>query len=395
MSVLFIFLSLCLLILLLKDKFLFICVCLQYNYLITNFLLSQYVNERILMDKQKNIIDVNTSENMHLSFVLDEQIYAINVKYVLEITTLPLISEPQKMPEYIIGILNYNELFVNVLDIRKIFSLPQKKYELTNKVLVIKGEESLFAIIVDEVSDFFTTNPTQHQRVMGENFGDIIKNFYRLDDKVLNLISIPSLEEFVKKVDFKENKTDYKSLFPSDEESVIVLNRRKNEIAAIPQMNLDVSIYGKDQYIIFKLGEHNYCLYSLYIKELVSPKNFTITQIPYASDFVKGIINLKGDFYTVINLKQFIGIDNEIHNKNTNINNDCKMIIIDSADLKLALWVDNVVDIINISEDNIEIKNNPELSKLYIKAEVLIDGKVYNILNIEKLISDEKLYINS
>ena len=160
-------------------------------------------------------------------------------------------------------------------------------------------------------------------------------------------------------------------------------------------MNLDVSIYGKDQYIIFKLGEHNYCLYSLYIKELVSPKNFTITQIPYASDFVKGIINLKGDFYTVINLKQFIGIDNEIHNKNTNINNDCKMIIIDSADLKLALWVDNVVDIINISEDNIEIKNNPELSKLYIKAEVLIDGKVYNILNIEKLISDEKLYINS
>jgi purine-binding chemotaxis protein CheW len=206
------------------------------------------------MDKQKNIIDVNTSENMHLSFVLDEQIYAINVKYVLEITTLPLISEPQKMPEYIIGILNYNELFVNVLDIRKIFSLPQKKYELTNKVLVIKGEESLFAIIVDEVSDFFTTNPTQHQRVMGENFGDIIKNFYRLDDKVLNLISIPSLEEFVKKVDFKENKTDYKSLFPSDEESVIVLNRRKNEIAAIPQMNLDVSIYGKDQYIIFKLG---------------------------------------------------------------------------------------------------------------------------------------------
>jgi purine-binding chemotaxis protein CheW len=347
------------------------------------------------MDKQKNIIDVNTSENMHLSFVLDEQIYAINVKYVLEITTLPLISEPQKMPEYIIGILNYNELFVNVLDIRKIFSLPQKKYELTNKVLVIKGEESLFAIIVDEVSDFFTTNPTQHQRVMGENFGDIIKNFYRLDDKVLNLISIPSLEEFVKKVDFKENKTDYKSLFPSDEESVIVLNRRKNEIAAIPQMNLDVSIYGKDQYIIFKLGEHNYCLYSLYIKELVSPKNFTITQIPYASDFVKGIINLKGDFYTVINLKQFIGIDNEIHNKNTNINNDCKMIIIDSADLKLALWVDNVVDIINISEDNIELKNNPELSKLYIKAEVLIDGKVYNILNIEKLISDEKLYINS
>ena len=71
------------------------------------------------------------------------------------------------------------------------------------------------------------------------------------------------------------------------------------------------------------------------------------------------------------------------------------MIIIDSADLKLALWVDNVVDIINISEDNIEIKNNPELSKLYIKAEVLIDGKVYNILNIEKLISDEKLYVNS
>ena len=353
------------------------------------------------MELNKSLLTIDDAENLHLCFELDDKIYALNAKYVLEVTSLPVINEPQKLPEYIVGILNYNDMFINVADIRKIFSLPQKKYELTNKIIIIKGDESLVAIIVDEVSDFFTAVPSQVQRVMGENFNNIIKTFYKLGENVINIINIQQLEETIKKAHFEENTTNYSELFPDDEESLCILQKRRNEIARQPEMNLDITVAGKDQYIIFKIGGHSYCLNTLLVKELVSSKNYKITKIPYTPDFIEGIINLKGNFYTVVNLKKFVGYESPDMASEGSGNADfsepaeTKIIVIESTELKLAFCVDDIVDIVNISQDYVVPKNDMALDNLYIKAEVYIDDKVYNMLNMDKLINDKRLYIGN
>lgn len=330
------------------------------------------------------------SDNLHLCFLLDDKTYALNAKNVLEVATLPLINEPQKLPEYIAGILNYNDLFINVIDIRKVFSIPAHKYELSNKIIIMKGEESLFAIIVDKVTDFFSAMPQDIQHVMGESTGSIIKSFYKINDNVINIIDIPSIESVVKKAHNEENTTNYTELFPQDEESVCVLQRRQNEIAKIPTMSLEATIYGKDQYIIFRIAEHTYCLYSLYVKELINTKNYPLTKIPYTPEFIPGIINIKGNFYSVLNLKKFIGYEPDKFNPE-----EGKLIVLDSSELKLALWVDDIVNIINIDKQDIVTKNDKRLDDLFIKAEAYIDNKVYNILNLYKLINDERLYIDN
>ncbi len=348
------------------------------------------------MEYKTPLLTINDPENLNLCFLLDENIYALNAQNILEVTSLPMLNEPQKLPEYIVGILNYNDLFIKVVDIRKIFALPQKKYDLNNKIIIVKGDESLIAIIVDEVTDFFTAQPSKIQRVMGENFNNITRTFYKLDDKVVNIIDILNLEKVIKKAQFSENTTHYTNLFPDDEESVCVLNKRKNEIARIPNMNLDANIYGKDQYVIFTVAEHTYCIYSLFVKELINMKNYPVTKIPYTPDFVKGIINLKGNFYSIIDLKKFIGFDETAQTEDTEQeqNSDKKAIVIDSPELKLALLVDEINNIINISKECIEPKNDLSLDNLFINAEAYIDNKVYNILNLDKLINDERLYVD-
>ena len=348
------------------------------------------------MEYKTPLLTINDPENLHLCFLLDDNVYALNAQNILEVTSLPMLNEPQKLPEYIVGILNYNDLFIKVVDIRKIFALPQKKYDLNNKIIIVKGDESLIAIIVDEVTDFFTAQPSKIQRVMGENFNNITRTFYKLDDKVVNIIDILNLEKVIKKAQFSENTTHYTNLFPDDEESVCVLNKRKNEIARIPNMNLDANIYGKDQYVIFTVAEHTYCVYSLFVKELINMKNYPVTKIPYTPDFVKGIINLKGNFYSIIDLKKFIGFDETAQTEDTEQeqNSDKKAIVIDSPELKLALLVDEINNIINISKECIEPKNDLSLDNLFINAEAYIDNKVYNILNLDKLINDERLYVD-
>ena len=78
------------------------------------------------MELKKSLLTIDDADNLHLCFELDDKIYAINAKNVLEITALPMINDPQRLPEFIVGILNYNDMFINIADIRKILSLPKK-----------------------------------------------------------------------------------------------------------------------------------------------------------------------------------------------------------------------------------------------------------------------------
>ena len=58
------------------------------------------------MDFKQSLLTIDDSENLYLCFTLDYNIYALSAQNVLEVTTLPMINEPQKMPEFIVGILN-------------------------------------------------------------------------------------------------------------------------------------------------------------------------------------------------------------------------------------------------------------------------------------------------
>lgn len=344
------------------------------------------------MVNNTDILSIKEEEHLYLCFLLDNDIYSLNAINVLEVATLPLLNTPQKLSDYIAGILNYNDLFINVIDIRKVLDRPIRKYDLSNKIIIVKGEESLFAIIADKVTDFYSIKSNDEQRVMGEASSKIVKTFFKKNENLINIIDISALENFVKNVPSNDNSTNYMELFPQDEESIFVLQKRRQELAKVPYMGLDTNVYEKNQYIIFKLQNHNYCLYSEYARELVDLKNLSITKIPYTPSFIVGIINLKGNFYSVLDLNSFIGFNTTSPERD--IRNG-QIIILEASELKLALLVDSILDIINISKENIDIKNDKNLDALFIKAEAYINNEVYNILNIDKLINDDRLYIDN
>lgn len=329
----------------------------------------------------------NSGTELHLGFELDEKTYALNAEYVMEVMMLPSLITPQRLPENTVGILNYNGILLNVIDIRKVLNLSAKPYETSNQMIIIKGEESLFAMIVDKVSDFITPTLDDVQTASFDISHSFIKSFYRCAEKIIHIINIVSLETELRKTKEHENTTNYHELFPKDKASTAILDKRSTQIAAKMNFNIDTDFYGKDKYVTFKVNEHVYCIYSSYVKELTSLKNYVITKIPYTPNYTKGIINLKGDFYTVVSLKEFIGLGNK------SAQNEDKIIVLDAKDLKLALLVDDILDVMNVSKEQIQNKNDMRLDELYIQAEIYCENKIFNLLNIEKLINDKKLYI--
>lgn len=327
------------------------------------------------------------NHNLYLCFELDEKTYALDSERVMEVTMLPVLSIPQKLPENVIGILNYNGMLINVIDIRRMLNLPVYSFNTTNQIIILKGEESLFAIITDKVSDFFYSDSNTIQSTSLEVSHSFTKYFYQNNDRIINILNVTSLESILKHSKEISSTENYIELFPSDDASKNLMQKRSRELAAKASLDLQSDFYSKDQYIIFEVNGHVYCIYSQLVKELVSLKTYAVTKIPYTPKFIKGIINLKGDFYTIMSLREYIEFNEMNHTEEE------KIIILEFQELRLGFLVDNIIDVMNISKDQIQNKNDIKLDSLCIKAEVYADNRVINLLDIDKIINDKKLYI--
>ncbi len=77
----------------------------------------------------------------YLTFVLDNDLFAVDVKSVLEVLEQQHITKVPKAPEGILGIINFRGEILPVIDSRKRFNLPPRSE--TEKVFVIILEVEL------------------------------------------------------------------------------------------------------------------------------------------------------------------------------------------------------------------------------------------------------------
>ncbi|AEC52045.1 purine-binding chemotaxis protein [Pyrococcus sp. NA2] len=139
------------------------------------------------------------------------------------------------------------------------------------------------------------------------------------------------------------------------------------------------------QVVAFRLGNEEFCLEISKVREI--KEMMPITRVPNAPDFVEGVINLRGQITTVINLKKLLGYydDEDLSNK--------KIIIAEVNGEIVGVIVDSVSDVITLTEDQIEQPPKTLASKVDMKA---IKGiaKINNgerlliMLDLDKLIGE-------
>jgi len=77
-------------------------------------------------------------------------------------------------------------------------------------------------------------------------------------------------------------------------------------------------------------------------------KHFEITQVPQASDYVEGILNLRGRIVTIIDLGKKLGLDP------VNKDKDNRNIIVNSEEEHIGLLVDSISDVVLAKRGDIE-----------------------------------------
>ena len=148
-------------------------------------------------------------------------------------------------------------------------------------------------------------------------------------------------------------------------------------------VNLTTENY-QDQIISFKVGDEEYGLEILSVKEVIRIRE--ITKLPKAPDFVRGVINLRGDVIPIIDLRAKFGLPVRQYSDMT------RVIVVEVDDKLMGMVVDGVSHVIRIRDD--QIVPPPTLvggiSADYIRGVGKLEEQLIVLLNIGKILTSEE-----
>jgi purine-binding chemotaxis protein CheW len=145
-----------------------------------------------------------------------------------------------------------------------------------------------------------------------------------------------------------------------------------------------------EQFVIFDLGCEQYGVEISQVREII--RNKDMTRIPNAPNYVEGVINLRGQVTTIINLGRRLGFSDEGEGRGEKEGK--RIIVVDYEDAPVGMLVDNVRDVKRLSSDDME--ELPPLISKNLEGEFLRSvGKIGEdlilIVDLNKILSKEEV----
>ncbi|MFA1820884.1 chemotaxis protein CheW [Virgibacillus oceani] len=129
--------------------------------------------------------------------------------------------------------------------------------------------------------------------------------------------------------------------------------------------------------VVFLMGKQQY---GMPVENVLGiEKLHMITSVPKTSDFIKGVINLRGDITPVLDLKQRLQLGETAYAEQTRI------LIVTMNDMKVGLMVDGATDVMDI--DSTIVEDAPEVingvKESFLKGVAKLEDKLLILLDLE------------
>jgi purine-binding chemotaxis protein CheW len=95
--------------------------------------------------------DIEGKQLVVLEFVLANEHYLIDSKYISEIIPLKVLTPLPCTPDFLQGITNIGGKIIAVISLKKILNLPEKPYTNVKKIILLRHQEIELAILTDNI----------------------------------------------------------------------------------------------------------------------------------------------------------------------------------------------------------------------------------------------------
>ena len=142
------------------------------------------------------------------------------------------------------------------------------------------------------------------------------------------------------------------------------------------------------QVVVFKLSSEEFGVNISEVREIIRME--AITQIPNTSEYIKGVINLRGKIIVVIDLSMKLGLPSKP------VTNDTRIIVIEVNESTVGMIVDSATEVLRLPGNQVEPAPQMITQKIkadYIEGVGIIEERLLILLDLVKVLEADDMNI--
>jgi len=147
------------------------------------------------------------------------------------------------------------------------------------------------------------------------------------------------------------------------------------------------------QYLFFIIDGETYGIGIRYVKDIIQIPQQPITPVPFLTDYIRGVINLRGSIVPVIDVRMRFGRSEQEYHERTCV------IVVELEDAAVGMVVDSVREVLTLPPESLSrpLKSAGMSENRYVTAIASLDeGKdIVLLLDISRLFYDREMGTDS
>ena len=173
------------------------------------------------------------------------------------------------------------------------------------------------------------------------------------------------------------------TLEATPEEKRTILRSRAKSLAQEPERKGEAEEYL--DVLAFLLAQETYAIETVFIREVYPLTE--LTPLPCTPDYIFGIINIRGQILTIIDMKKFFDLPEK---GITNLN---RVIVVQGETMELGILADEILGIRNISASGLH-PPPPTMTGIHAGYLKGVAGEGLILLDMENFMNDRQLIVN-
>lgn len=286
------------------------------------------------LKKGSSILNSNSNEYIDeeqmVSFLLDNEEYAIGIMQVKEIIRTPQIVKVPNCEEYIEGVVSIRNNLLPIINLRKYFGMEHLDINDYTRILVVDMGNFTAGIMVDKVLEVLRVpssiiQPPPRYAIQND---ELLRGVAKLNNGKRMILMLEPAKLIIadKIIDIDGSDESYEE--------------EQEEKGMVKQM------IDEEQLVTFKIDSVEYGVRIANVQEI--NRMTEVTKVPKAPHCIEGIVNLRGNVIPVLNLRRLFNLPEKA------ITDATRIIIIDHNGKRTGLVVDSVSEVLRFDKTLIE-----------------------------------------
>jgi purine-binding chemotaxis protein CheW len=133
------------------------------------------------------------------TFYVGDSLFGIDVMQVQEVLRYQQMTKVLLAPPVIRGLINLRGQIVTAVDLRRRMKLPPREDGHLPLNIVVRWEEGVISLLVDQISDVLEVDETAHEvapRTLPPDQQQLISGLFKLDGKLLLVLNVERALQF-------------------------------------------------------------------------------------------------------------------------------------------------------------------------------------------------------